>query len=274
MKKNGIYISILILSLVFFSSCGIFVKSVAVEEELYDNSIIEESKVQTALDSIQSHYPEFNTFYCGFTGNYKSNNQELPLKGIIKIKTDEFVWISVRPVMGIEISRILITRDSIKVIDKIKNEYFKENLFSVKSKIGFELNFETIQAIFLNRFFTFPPENQISSYFLINVENNATLSATGIFSGMNISHKSFFSKNNYSVYENSLKLMNKNQSLNIFYSDFQLLNGKEFPNTIQIIIKDAGNSSTLDINYKNIKINETVKPTFKIPDNYKRVKFE
>ncbi|MCF6365866.1 MAG: DUF4292 domain-containing protein [Bacteroidales bacterium] len=269
MKKTNIFIILTLL----FSSCGIFKKSVQPEDK-YDNSFIEKIKVQTALDSIQKHYPKIETFYCGFTGNYEKKDQKLPLKGLIKIKTDEFIWISVRPVMGIEISRILITQDSIKVIDKIKNEYFAENINYLKSKVGFELNYETIQAIFLNRFFIFPPENKIESYFLINVENNKTLSATGIFSGMNISHNTIFSENNFIIYENNLKLFNKNQSLNIAYSNFQPLNKKEFPNTIQIIIKDAVNLSMFNISYKNIKINETIKASFKIPENFKRVKFE
>jgi len=271
MNKKLIYIFIVIT--VLLSSCGIFSKTVKTGD-IYDNTAKEETKVKTALDSIQKHYSEFDTFYSGFTGNYESNNQNLPLKGMIKIKLDEFIWISVRPIMGIEVSRILITNDSLKVIDKLKNEYIEEKLSVIKSKIGIDLTYEIIQSILLNRFYVFPSDNKINSYYLLNIENSTTLTAAGIFSDINISHKTSFSSRNFSIYENTLKLLDKNQSLNIIYSDFQLLNKKEFPNSLQLNIDNAANTSLINLSYKNIKINETIKPTFIVPKNFKRVKFE
>lgn len=271
MKQKFIYF--LIILTVLFSSCGLLKKSVK-SEDLYDNTEKEETKVKTALDSIQENYPVFKTFYSGFTGNYESKSQNLPLKGIIKIETDKFIWISVRPILGIEISRILITNDSIKIIDRLKNEYVKENLSVIKLKTGIDLSYKTIQAILFNQFFIFPSDNTINSYVLLNIENTSTLSATGIFSGLNISHKTLFSNRNFSIYKNTLKLLDKNQSLKITYSDFQLLKDKEFPNSLQLNVIDATNTSTIHLSYKNIKTNEIIKPTFNISDNYKRVKFE
>ena len=270
MKVKLIYI--LISVTVLFSSCGIFNKTLKSVD--YNDTVKEETKVKVALDSIQEHYSVFNTFYSGFTGNYKSDKQNLPLKGLIKIKYDDFIWISVRPFMGIEVSRILITNDSLKVIDKLKNEYIEENLSVIKSKIGIDLTYESIQSILLNRFFVFPADNKINSYYLLNIENSATLTAIGIFSNINLSHKTNFSNRNFSIYENTLKLLDKNQSLNIIYSDFQLLNKKEFPNTLQLSIDNATNTSLINLSYKNIKINETINPTFIVPKNFKRVKFE
>ena len=38
-------------------------------------------------------------------------------------KKDSVIWISVSPLLGIEVARLMITEDSVKILDKINNKY-------------------------------------------------------------------------------------------------------------------------------------------------------
>ena len=42
----------------------------------------------------------------------------------VRIKKDSAIWISISPALGIEIVRVLITKDSIKIIDRFNKKYY------------------------------------------------------------------------------------------------------------------------------------------------------
>lgn len=70
-------------------------------------------------------------------------------KANIKIKKDSIIWISISPALGIEVIRMVITPDSVKLISKIpKNKYYYEGDFSViNDQANMDLTFGMIQDI-------------------------------------------------------------------------------------------------------------------------------
>ncbi|GHV61405.1 hypothetical protein FACS1894195_1880 [Bacteroidia bacterium] len=78
----------------------------------------------------------------------KNDEQTTNLYGSLKIKKDEFIWLSVSiPPFGIEVARMLITPDSVKVLDQINKEFLETDFSYLSKTIGFPLNFKVLQNV-------------------------------------------------------------------------------------------------------------------------------
>lgn len=269
------------LLITVLTSCSLFKTNVKKDIEERDSKNYNETdridkNALAVKDSLYSNSLSFNTFSAGFSGSYQSKEQNLPLKGHIRIKKDQFIWISLRPMLNIEIGRILFTEDSIKYLDRMKKEYFAENYNYIKKHFGFKMNYSIIESVLTNTFFLYPPDNSEAAYFLIENESTGanTLNAVGIYSDINLSHNIMFSGHNYYITENKINLLDNNKKVIFYYSNFKVLNNTEFPSNVLVNIFDNSKESLIDLEYSGILINKEFDLNFKIPSTYKQRSFD
>ncbi len=279
MKYNSINIKQLVIYLIFilsiFSSCGIFKKSMKNTKNLNEKNV-QNNEVYITIDSIKSNYLNFDTFYSGFNGKFEKNGKSMPLKGIIKIKKDTFILISIRPAFGIELYKMLLEPNNIKILDKIKKEYIIIDYKYLEKKFAIDLDFKKIQSIFLNRFFVYPTGNKINNYKLEYLKNDTTLeiSSKTDFYGKMIYHKLKITQNNFFLISNNFSQIGHDKYINILYSDFNKIKNVKFPQNIRIKLTENNIKYNINISYKNIKLNKTLNLNFATPNNYKTIKID
>ncbi len=264
-KNIKITIFVLLISTLF--SCNLFKKNIKKNENP------EEKKIEQIQKQINEKTLNFNTFSAGFSGSYKDAKQQLPLKGIVKIKKDSFIWITIRPFLGIEIARILITTDRIKYIDKIKNQYFEENYDYLYKKFGFNITYELIEALLTNKLMTYPTEEKLTDYTTKKNNSDFIFQNETMIKGYSLIHL-LVVNSDYKLKENKLFLQDNSKSVTINYEQFTEINAKQFP--LKMTIKTINNKTEGNIllNLKNIKIDEKLNARFVIPKNYKRIKID
>ena len=130
---------ILLFALLVLASCGSHRKNVAPTEAMLTEALIqqvEQNETQwdwfTAKLNIQ---PE-----SGMISN---------LGGQIRMQRDSVIWISVTAILGVEAARIMLTPDSLFVINKLENTYSRESLDKLKMRFGTEVSFSDIQNTLL-----------------------------------------------------------------------------------------------------------------------------
>jgi len=275
MMRNSKPIFIVLIIFIFISSCGIFKGNITKEVIDNDENIRIDEKPSTYKDSIEKYNLDYESLSINFSGSYTDDEKNLPLKGILRIKKNSFIWISLRPALSIEMGRLLLTKDSIKYIDRLKNEYFMEDYSYINRKFGVKLNYLIFESIFLNKFFTYPSDNSINDYFVINEEGTVkSINASGIYHGQNISHIININSRNWYIILNSLKILDANREFIIKYENFYTLGNKMFPEYLDIKLKDKEKSISVMIEYDEVNKNKTFDINFKIPKNYKRINFE
>lgn len=99
---------------------------------------------------IISMEPDIETYSAGRL-NIKivDNNDELNLRGSVRIKKDSAIMVSVNAFAGIEAARLLLTRDSVKILDRINNRYFLGDYNDSRKFFPVKADFDIIQSIFL-----------------------------------------------------------------------------------------------------------------------------
>ena len=75
------------------------------------------------------------------------------VNGTLRIKKGEVIQMSIAPFLGIEVARAEISPDGILVIDRMNKRYVEVSFAEVEALVKTNLDFHTLQALFLNELF-------------------------------------------------------------------------------------------------------------------------
>jgi len=169
----------------------------------------------------------------------------------------------VTALMGIEAGRVLITPDSVKIINRLQAEYVSKPFEYLYNFTNDELDFSSLQQLLVG-----------------NVVHQALAKSFEIW--MNEDGYSVRGQRNdvaYSVqldtsYRPTFALLIdaiRNQRMEASYEDYQLSEGQVFPNHVKISIVADGLKLLSEMRYSRVVYNETVDMPFNIPAKYKEI---
>ena len=75
------------------------------------------------------------------------------VSGTLRIKKGEVIQMSIAPLLGIEVARAEISPNGILVVDRMNKRYVEVSFAEVKALAKADLDFHTLQALFLNELF-------------------------------------------------------------------------------------------------------------------------
>lgn len=79
--------------------------------------------------------------------SFKSKTQDISNASLsIRVRKDSVIWVSISKV-GFEAVRALITRDSVKIMDKLEQQYVVYDFPTLSRQFNFELNYDLLQAL-------------------------------------------------------------------------------------------------------------------------------
>ena len=86
--------------------------------------------------------------------------QRQSFKAQVKSVRDSAAWVSVVPALGIEVARVLITPDSLKMMDKLHDQYFVGDTAAAKKKFGLQPSLSLLQLALLGKPIGLDPEEK------------------------------------------------------------------------------------------------------------------
>jgi hypothetical protein len=161
----------------------------------------------------------------------------------LRIKKDEIIWASVTYIAGIEVARIFITPDSVKFLNRITSEYLVKPFSFIHNYTSEEIDFASLQALFLGN--SFP--------FVLN--NNNKINRNGNVFTIDGKLKSLSFNNEYlselKLSKSEISNPAQQQELTVLYDDFVTIKDNVIPSKVSI--KSKINAKTIDLNlgYQN-----------------------
>ena len=243
-----------------FSSCSTTKNSSSIRS-LSANHIIRE---------VEDNRFEFDNMETKFNVKIKGDNN-IGLKGQLRMQNDSLIWISVSMKLGIEVGRLMITQDSLKFINKIEKTYFAESLDKIISGQLSAISIQQSAFEFLQDFLV-GNDSKIKRYekYRAAIENDRYK--------LESKQKNFLAKEVWITPKTfkikSLELRTTNYGLqstaNIEYDNFQKINGKLLPTKISL--KTNGEISLdIEIDYTEIKTGEKTEFPFNISKKYNKI---
>ncbi|MBK8498971.1 MAG: DUF4292 domain-containing protein [Flavobacteriales bacterium] len=99
-----------------------------------------------AADTLHPHY------YSAKAGvDITVGEEHKSFKAQVRSVRDSAAWISVVPALGIEVARILLTPDSLKMLDKLHDQYFLGDTAAAKRRFGLQPSLSLLQEALLGK---------------------------------------------------------------------------------------------------------------------------
>jgi hypothetical protein len=198
----------------------------------------------------------------------------------VKAKKDSAIWISIQAIGLIDIAKLLITRDSVKMVVYIKKQYFKGDFNYINQLLNADLDFDLIQAALIGNSADFDDDDNNMKPVIDRENCNYLLSTVRkrklrrITSGQDSLKRSLqtmrLNPDNYKIINNDFEDVSTNRSFHAKYENFQASDSIFAPHTVNIEIK-AEKKISLKISYVRIEINQPQKLTLNIPKSYEPI---
>ncbi|MFC0875183.1 DUF4292 domain-containing protein [Saccharicrinis sp. FJH2] len=255
--------------IVVLVSCSVTRKSV-VTGDIYSG--LNEKKFIRLIETTSDH--SFKTLEISkFTANYSGSEEKKNFKGFIRLKHDSVLMVSVSPLMGIELFRLRLDRDSAGFIDRYYKTYFLDGLYGLNQKYGLPADFNLVQSFLLGYDPFFDNSEIVPRKFR---ETNDFYS---------VEYYIPVEKSNFGIeyfYAKNLKIKRilvtdfaGGSSLDIHYGSYFEKNDVSFiPNELNITFIRGNTIDKLELSFKNAELNKTLNFPFSISDKYTRVNYK
>ena len=195
----------------------------------------------------------------------------------VRGRKDSAIWISIQAVGLIDIAKLLITRDSVKMVVYVKKQYFRGDFNYINEILNADLDFDMIQAALFGNSADFyeddnklnPVIDRVNCHYLLSTERKKKLRR--ITSGQDSLKRSLqtmtLMNETFKIINNHFEDVSTNRIFNAQYDKFLAKDSVFAPHDVNIEIK-AEKKITLKINYVRIDINQPQKISLSIPKNY------
>ncbi|MEN0005763.1 MAG: DUF4292 domain-containing protein [Bacteroidota bacterium] len=143
----------------FFQGCKTSKKATTALEK--------EESAAYLLEKLAANQVDADWFSAKAKVRYEDSQQSVSASSTIKFKRDSVLWMNVKK-FGLEIARMLITKDSIFVINRFERSYIATDLQWVQNQYNLPANLSILQSVLLGNPIFFTRDSWTTA-----IENNA-----------------------------------------------------------------------------------------------------
>lgn len=221
----------------------------------------------TEIDTFKVNEIDFKYLTAKAKINFKDSENDINATAHIRIRKDSIIWVSIVPALGIEASRCLIEKDSIKILDRINNLYHVYNFETLEKRINIHLTYHILQSMLLGSL-PFPIQHQDQISKSVNKEYYILKQ---VVEGMQV--ENFIKCTSMKLEKFAIREEKTNKDLKVVYSNFLPLNNFFFPYNYQINIiypmNNSMQSTAVSVEYNKVELpDKTLNFPFNIPNKY------
>ncbi len=229
-------------------------------------------------EELLSREPEIKTYSAGrVLINIIDDDQVTNIRGAVRIRKDSAIMISVSVFAGIEAARIMLTNDSVKIIDRINNIYFSGTYKDSGGFLPVPVNYNFVQSLFFasvvkfvkdpetmrgdEKNYTFDNDRltlQVKTDFFSEHYNNTDIARFSFDQRLLARDVDFLSED-------------KNMYASLNYSSFNDYEGFYLPDIIEMYYLSHNLPLRATLRIGRIELNRDLTFPFTVPDRYKKV---
>lgn len=219
--------------------------------------------IQQVYHAIQKNKIDFNTFSAKVKVNFEGNDgKRSDFNAFLRLKKDSVLWISINAALGIEAFRMMITPDSVKVLNKLEKIVQLRSVGYLREVAKIPLGFTELQDLIVGN----APylDSNIISY--KNEESAISLISIGDL----FKHFLTVSKNKFRLQHSKLDDVDniRARTCDITYGQYETKNGVSFSTFRKITVSEKSKLD-IELHFRQFGFNEQLNFPFSIPRNYK-----
>jgi outer membrane lipoprotein-sorting protein len=257
-----------VAGLLFVSSC----KSTRVLSPVAPDRAVEQ-----VLTSMQAAQVSFDFFSARFAGSVNYGGTQTDIGGTIRIRKDSAIFVSVAPFFGIEVARILITPDHVKILNRLEGTYFEGDMEKINGMLNADLDFYMLQSMLLgNDLVHFSTRNfrlSDDKEMLLLHNPERTRIDSRLPNTERFEQNLWLDKQSFRITQTTLFEKDSNRNIQASYPGFTTVQGQSFPSEILLLFSDLSATAQLTAKYSRITIDQPQQITFSIPSRYTPMDF-
>jgi len=257
---------ILVFCVLMFSACKT-TRTVSKPATLPGAPVINNAVVGV-IDQVNKNQPRFQTANISkMTFAFEMGERKVNVSASCKIKKDSAIYISVQPLLGIEMFKAELTTDSMRVFDKMNHRYYVVNYDYFYNRFGVNVNFYSLQSLLTAQLFCIGKQGVIADSCKlvptsdgknkIEYQNNNMMQST-VLSPL------------YVIQQVILKAKNSNYQLETNYADYTLMNGVSFPQAITLSATSDRTKVACEFSILRVDFNKEIRFSPTNPDRFTR----
>lgn len=256
--KNYLFVFILAIG---FSACKTKKVPPQTEQKAIEISK-EEIQKSKVISSLSASDFDFNFLSTKSRVKIKRDDKEFTLTFNIRMHKNNQIWISVNAIGGIEVARVLMNKDSVRLLDRINKQYIVKDYVYLSELLQTKVDFSLMQDLMVGNV---PKQLDYTK---------AVFSQTDVdyrFEGL----KDFIS---YAIDArivdaklSAIRLTdnrNTKKSVSVNYSDFKLVENSNFPFLISSVASSEKESLSLKLEYLKVEKVEKLEFPFNVPKKF------
>ena len=220
--------------------------------------------IQQTVGSMTRNHIDFQTFSARMKVHYEGGDgKDYEFNAFIHMKKDSLIWVSINAALGIEAFRLLITPDSVKILDKLKKVARLRSVSFLQEEIHLPVDFKTVQELLLGNPIYLDTTNIL--FYKKDPTGISLLSVGDLF-------KNYLTLN----MDNTLRHCKlddvdpmRARTCDLTFGDYEQRDTLRFSTYRKISVAEK-TKVDIEMNYKQYKFNEVLSFSFNIPKNYRR----
>jgi len=222
---------------------------------------------------METHAPSFRYFSGRLSVHYqKGKDEPVSFRVQIRTKKDSLIWMSLVPAMGIEAARVVLTTDSVKMLNRMKKNYVIGSYRLLDSLMHTQITFSMVQALLFARVVVGPRIDSSATIdngmYLLNIKTQLS-----DFQGHHhvLEQKAWLNPQLFTL--RRLELQDNRfpgKKMIILYDSYQTVSNTTLPQKMKIILW-AKEKMIIDITFKKAEVNVPHHFPFIVPSKYKRL---
>jgi len=234
------------------------VSKTVVQPALEDSSVL----VKNIINQLTTQRIDFTTFSAKVKMDYDGGEGNGQVTAYLRMQKDSIIWLSLTGALGIEGFRVMITKDSVKIMNKLAKVIQYRPISYLQEVTQVPVDFYSLQDILIGN--PVYLDTNILSY----QSNNNTLLV--LMAGSVFKNLLTLDKDNLRILHSKLDDVNpvKNRTADITYDNYEKVNDFYFSTVRKISVAEKSKLD-VDLEFKQYDFDKQQSFPFNIPKNYR-----
>jgi len=216
---------------------------------------------------------EYETLQAKVNVEFTRSGKTMSSRATLKMVKGEAVNLSIHPVLGIELFRVVLTPGNFLLIDRMGKRYVSEPIGELEKALNMKLDFEMLQALFTNQIF-YPQQKQPVAFRSFNDSPAAD--------GVNYTPKGestiydcqFMLDTTGSLIRTTVSDRLERASIQWSYGSFVPLQKKKFPSSVHVAVSFGNENVELLMKSSDFQLDRQIDIDTSVSSRYQKISLD
>lgn len=277
-NNKRIFLLFFIISSFIFSSCKTQKKIILNKEK--EICLLDYKSPKILNTHLKKNEFNFNNLSIKLSAEAQIDSSAHSFTATLRMKKDSVIWLSLSK-LGIEGARAIITKDSVKFINRLESTYFCGDYSYISKLLNTDLDFDMLQSLLIGNSVSFyDEEEKLKSgvdnchYYLGTIRKRKIKKAEKGKALKEPSQTIYLMPESYKISHILFFEFNPDRSFEAVFTDFKIIDSiSQIPQILDFKIK-AQKKVNIQIKYNKIALDEEMSFPFKIPEKYEKADYK